>query len=708
MNKHLKCWAAAGLMALFMGTAAAAPQAMFQKFSIVAEAADTIKDYTVGNFIYTVNETKGTASLKCPIDSKKGTLTSVTVGATVTYATNKTAKITSIGSGAFKNEKKMTAANLTNASNLTTIDAEAFYGCAVLTNITIPAKVTTIGKYCFDGCKKMTKVKFANSTAAITFGMCVFRNCSSLKDVVCGNGTTFALPSGVTAIPQYMFAECTALPAVKIHSGIKTIGTHAFASCNSIKEIKIPNSVTKVDYDAFYLMENLTTVTIGSGVTSLGNHPFYRDDKLTAICVDVANTAYFSFDGVLYTRDRKTLLKYPAAKADTSFKVPAQTKTIEEYAFQKLSNLHTIDFSQTSGLTLNKHNFGTYHESSDAECKCITGLKVPGTETGSALLTKYDCVFRNTSLKTLNGQPLIENLNDTSKVPLFHAAIREAMYQSFEKYESESFMDDYLNAYVKYALKDAYNKYGKAYNSKANISNLSQVEKAYAIYKWVHNQAEYDHDEFDYIYDANGSVIGVKHIYNLKNHNDASLFLHKKPDGKFYTVCDGYSRAYSMIAQAAGLECYCVGSGSYQIHYTDANGNPGYKYESHAFNCVKIGSYYYVVDPTSGEDDSFLVSAKKFRQRWDYFSDPTSWSIMHWTSRHMNKQMKLSDVLLYHFADLNRDGKVDINDKNIIMKHIARISTIPQNMRIRADVNGDGYIDVSDAVRLAVDFHISD
>lgn len=67
-----------------------------------------------------------------------------------------TYKVTSIGSNAFKNNKKLT--KVTIGSNVTTIGAKAFYQCTNLKGVTIPAKVTKIGKQAFYGCKKLKTI----------------------------------------------------------------------------------------------------------------------------------------------------------------------------------------------------------------------------------------------------------------------------------------------------------------------------------------------------------------------------------------------------------------------------------------------------------------------------------------------------------------------------------------------------------------------
>ena len=717
MNKHLKIWAAAGLMALFMGTAAAAPQVILPKAAITASAADTIKDYTVGDFIYTVNETKGTASLKSVIPSKKGSLTSATVPAKITYKAGKTANVTSIMDGAFSNEYELTTANLANASSLITIGKSAFHYCDKLTSVTIPANVTTIMDYAFNqchalksvtfkgnkiktinrstfcGCKSLTsvsiptsvteiannafescealtsitipasvkkmgfstfrnckaliKVTFASTSAAITFDGGNFSDCTALKNVVCGSGTSFALPSGVTVIPDYMFQNCKALTTVNISANIKTIGDRAFGNC----------------------------------------------EKLTAINVNTSNTAYVSESGVLYTKDRKTLIQYPSAKTATSFKAHKNTKQIAEHAFENVSKLESVDFSATNGMTISRYNFGS-------STPKISSLTIPTSENtssnGTNVLKKYDCLFRETSLNTLNNSPLVKNIGNTAAAPAFHDTIATAMYDVFESYDNTLMMDQYLDAYAKFAVKDAYNKYGNSININANTNNLTKLEKAAAIFKWVNQKAKYDHDEFRYVY-KDGRIVGVVSSSNPKNHCDASVFLHKVGDS-FYSVCDGYARAYNLIMKAAGLECYMVSSGTYTWYYTDENGVKKSRSESHAFNCVKIGSHYYIADPTN---NILGVLPTQFGSSFAGFSTVDKWRIST-GKRHPapTTSINLANELKYQFCDLNNDTLANKQDHALMQFYLVKRITLTAAQRKMADVNGDGSIDYRDAAAM--------
>lgn len=227
------------------------------------------------------------------------------------------------------------------------------------------------------------------------------------------------------------------------------------------------------------------------------------------------------------------LLKYPPARTATTFNAHASTVLIADKAFQDNNKLTKVNLSDASGLTtIGNNNFGS-------SCPNINKLNIPDSENkssnGANVLKKYNCLFCGTKLFYLNDSVLVKNASNSSKALAFHTTIAKAMFDVFENYDKAYFMNRYVDAYAKYAVNDAYSKYGNLINPNADITNLSQVEKAYAIYKWVHNQAEYDHEEFAYITDENGQTT-IRQSDNPKNHCNASVFLHKKATG-YSTLC---------------------------------------------------------------------------------------------------------------------------------------------------------------------------
>ncbi len=129
---------------------------------------------------------------------------------------------------------------------------------------------------------------------------------------------------------------------VIINNGVTSIGNYAFSDCTSLTNITIPNSVTSIGDYAFYGCENLINITIPNSVTSIGNFAFCMCTSLTSINVDSNNEKYMSDNGVLYTKDKKTLIQYPSKKEKTEYIILQGTTSIGNYAFHYCTNLTNI------------------------------------------------------------------------------------------------------------------------------------------------------------------------------------------------------------------------------------------------------------------------------------------------------------------------------------------------------------------------------
>ncbi|MBR6806894.1 MAG: leucine-rich repeat protein, partial [Clostridia bacterium] len=205
--------------------------------------------------------------------------------------------------------------------------------------------ITSVGKFSFVRCKYMTSATLPSTLKVIKNS--AFNNCRSLVSI------TF--PSGLTTIETSAFAECTALREIVIPESVKTFGTSVFSHCYSLNKVTLAEGLTSIPDSMFYNCDSLTTINfpstlksiedtvfrdcdgftsihIPSHITSLGYAVFGNCKSLTNITVDGANPTFASVDGVLFTKDLKTLVCYPAGRPG-SYTVPDGTVTIGEASF---------------------------------------------------------------------------------------------------------------------------------------------------------------------------------------------------------------------------------------------------------------------------------------------------------------------------------------------------------------------------------------
>ena len=126
----------------------------------------------------------------------------------------------------------------------------------------------------------------------------------------------FVIPEGVKHIGVYAFKWCDKITSIVIPKSVTCIGGHAFVGCDSLASIVIPKSVTSIGDSAFYNCSSLTSVTIGNSVESIGESAFEDCSSLVSINVATDNSHYCSVDGVLFNKDRTTIIRYPQGKSE--------------------------------------------------------------------------------------------------------------------------------------------------------------------------------------------------------------------------------------------------------------------------------------------------------------------------------------------------------------------------------------------------------
>ena len=158
--------------------------------------------------------------------------------------------LTEIGEGAFAACSGLTS--LTLPSGVTSIGNHAFYACSGLTSITLPSGVTSIGNHAFDGCTGLTSLTLPSGVTEI--GECAFQHCSGL--------TSITLPSGVTEIGDLTFSACSGLTSITLPSGVTEIGEFAFSACSGLTSITLPSGVTEIGEFAFERCSGLTSIYV--------------------------------------------------------------------------------------------------------------------------------------------------------------------------------------------------------------------------------------------------------------------------------------------------------------------------------------------------------------------------------------------------------------------------------------------------------------
>ena len=163
-------------------------------------------------------------------------------------------------------------------------------------------------------------------------------------------GGSVTIPStingiNVTRIGKSAFYNCN-FNEIIIPEGIIGIGELAFDLCRKLKSIKLPDSLEFISDGAFNSCDAITFLKIPKNVVKINGCPIASSNSnLTYIEVDKENKYYKDIEGVLYTKNGETLIKYPDNAPQTTYTIPKSTLTIGEYAFYYSKNLQKITVS---------------------------------------------------------------------------------------------------------------------------------------------------------------------------------------------------------------------------------------------------------------------------------------------------------------------------------------------------------------------------
>lgn len=183
--------------------------------------------------------------------------------------------------------------------------------------------------------------------------------------------TSLVITDAYEIIPEDAFGGCVNLAEVTFSSSVREIHTEAFRN-TGMTTISIPATVELVAEEAFYWCRNLSSVTLGcqsisdfafSGCDNLttanitatllkmeGN-PFHFVRSIERVDVDKDNPEFCSVDGVVYSKDMKTICIYPMGRLGDRFVLPSSVLAVGYAAFAGcfLSSIQLPDGLATIG-----------------------------------------------------------------------------------------------------------------------------------------------------------------------------------------------------------------------------------------------------------------------------------------------------------------------------------------------------------------------
>ena len=231
-----------------------------------------------------------------------------------------------------------------NSLPIKAIGENAFVGTNI-ESIVIHKNITTVSSGALAGCIKLTsiEVEAGNTSYKSINGNLYTYDGKTLVQYAIGKGdTSFEIPADVTTVGERAFANCTSLASVSFPSNLTSIGKRAFYGCENLSNVTIPAKVSSLGEESFARCESLASITVPRSVTSIGAGTFSLCKALKKIEVNSSNSYYTSVDGVLYSKDKKTLVQYPIGLTNFKYVILDTTRTISASAFRGEDNLDHI------------------------------------------------------------------------------------------------------------------------------------------------------------------------------------------------------------------------------------------------------------------------------------------------------------------------------------------------------------------------------
>lgn len=255
--------------------------------------------------------------------------------------------------------------------------------------------------------------------------------------------TTINIPAGTDDIYDGAFAQIENLTAITVDTGNSKYTAEdgvlyetksgnkylkAYPVAKTGTTFTVPSGVYGVSTNGFQLAKNLTTINLPASIQDLPAsaeaNGFTSAKKLTAIKVDAGNTKFKDEDGVVLTKDGKTLVAYPFARHGVPnsaydgplvtmhpgevYTIPASVETISKGAFAQVSEITAVKLNNVKKIS--EGAFYSVRNLRNVELGASVETIEDGAITGSPDFTRF-AVDSNNPNYTADAEGIIYTKN---------------------------------------------------------------------------------------------------------------------------------------------------------------------------------------------------------------------------------------------------------------------------------------------------------
>ena len=501
--------------------------------------------------------------------------------------------------------------------------------------------ITSISSKAFYDCPNLTEVSIANTVTNIESS--AFSNCTSLKSI--------SFPSNVTKLGDYVLNGCTSLENVSIPGSVTEIGDYAFGNCTSLENLVLPEGVKNLGYGIIYntIIESITipkTVTYSdydSNGGALAGDQFLKDvvfeDGIESVPANICKKAG-SIERVTIP-STVTKIGYSAFRECTeisSINIPKAVSLIDDNAFNGCTSLKSVNIEENT-----KKLFKTEIGSAFSNCTSLKSISFPSNVTKLGDYVLSGC----TSLENVSIPGSVTYLGDYAfngctslksiTLPSSITSIGNSIFNNSALETARVYKNSYPLTYCK--------------NNNINYQIIGSFDKATSIQ--VSNGSCTNIDDNTEL-KASQVKTGTDYDSVSQSFDNFNLYdiAFYKDDEK--VTIDGTAIVRIPVGENMNID-------KCKVYYND-NGNyvdmnAVYKEGYMEFETTHFSQYIITDTPLETESDLTV-------------------------------------------GDVNNDGKVNVLDAVMVLRHDANIIKLDDSQLKAADVNDDGKVDVLDAVMI--------
>ena len=389
--------------------------------------------------------------------------------------------VTGVGRMAFMGQSGIES--VTFGKDVKIIRYKAFNSCVSLTGLYLNEGLETIGWSAFSYCKGLKEIVFPSTVKTVEDSAFLNTPCDNLyiSDVASWFAVDFQdLASTPLKLAKNLYVDGVLTTKLEIPEGVMDIGENSLASQIAIKGLVLPSTLKYVYSDSLYIdsLENLyvfdiasylnigfygedwlaryadniyvdgeiiTDLVVPEGVTTISRGSFCGYEKLKTVTLSstvnsVSPSAFttspiekfvvhednadYSSDkhGVLFNKDKTTLLQYPVSNSAQEYVIPDSVKLIEVCAFESAVNLEKVTIPDSVEVIGDDAFFGAsslkeIHIPGSVKIVCdnafedCVGLEKVSFGEGVEEIQRY--VFKNCSqLRTVTLSDSIQDIGD--------------------------------------------------------------------------------------------------------------------------------------------------------------------------------------------------------------------------------------------------------------------------------------------------------